>query len=47
MRKTLKIIILSLLIANVAHSKTQEEKKAHDDFVDTLGDDSIWKKAYK
>ena len=26
---------------------TQEEKKAHDDFVDTLGDDSIWKKAYK
>ena len=28
MRKTLKIIILSLLIANVAHSETQEEKRA-------------------
>jgi len=26
---------------------TKEEKKAHDDFVDTLGDESIWKKAYK
>ena len=26
---------------------TQKEKKAHDDFVDTLGDDSIWKIAYK
>ena len=26
---------------------TQEEKKVHDDFVDTLGDDSVWKTAYK
>ena len=31
----------------LVHRLTKEEKKAHDDFVDTLGDDSIWKKAYK
>ena len=28
MKKILKIIILSLLLANVAHSKTKEEKRA-------------------